>query len=232
MTIPPFVHGIRDCFAAPGWGILASMTGFGTIAADLGEPLWRTLALTIGIWSMTGQLAFVQLTAENAASWTIVLAVTVANLRLLPLTLATIPLIRLQQGHSPHHLWIAQINSVTAFVQLLHVRRSFDDRRALHFYFLGFAITCLLFGIAGTTLGHTAAATLPAEVIRTLVFTTPLYILLLSGRTPDGTLFNAALLGCVIVPLASEWNSDWGIIVGGVAAGTLAFALGERRRPR
>lgn len=208
------------------------MLGFGSIAADLGEPLWRCLLLTVGLWSMTGQLAFVELTAKGVVGWTVVLAVTIANIRLLPLTLATIPLIRTRPGLAREHFWVAQINSVTSYVQLTHAAHAIADRTTLSRYFHGVCVAALVLGLSGTILGHTAASLLPPEVVRMLIFTTPLYMLLLSGRTPDHAMFGAALLGCVLVPLASAWSPDWGVIIGGVVAGTIAFAIGEELRKR
>jgi predicted branched-subunit amino acid permease len=208
------------------------MLGFGSIAADLGEPLWRCLILTFGLWSMTGQLAFIELTASDIAGWTVVLAVTVANIRLLPLTLATIPLVRIEPGLQARHFWIAQINSVTSYVQLTHAANAIADRTRRERYFHGVCVAALALGLTGTILGHTAASTLPPEVLRTLVFTTPLYMLLLSGRTPDHAMFGAALLGCVLVPLAQAWSPQFGVIAGGLVAGTIAFAIGEMMRNR
>ena len=108
-----FAMGFRDCVIAPGWGVFAAMAGFGSIAGEAGETLWRSLVLMAGLWSMPGQVAFVELSAEGVLGWTLILAVTVANLRMLPLTLASIPLLRDKPGITIRHFWLAQINSVT-----------------------------------------------------------------------------------------------------------------------
>lgn len=232
MRISPFLKGFRDCAVAPGWGVFAAMLGFGSIAADLGEPLWRSIALTVGLWSMTGQLAYIEMTSNGIVGWTVILAVTVANIRLLPLTLATIPLIRTRSGLAHHHFLVAQMNSVTSYVQLTHAAHQIPDRSTLAMYFNGVCIAALMLGISGTLIGHMAANSLPTEVVRTLIFTTPLYMLLLSGRTPDHAMFGAALLGCLLVPIAQIWSPDWGVIIGGIAAGTIAFAIGEHIQKR
>ena len=81
---PAFAIGFRDCVVAPGWGVFAAMAGFGSIAGEAGETLSRSLILMVGLWSMPGQVAFVELSAEGVLGWTLVIAVTVANLRMLP----------------------------------------------------------------------------------------------------------------------------------------------------
>jgi hypothetical protein len=215
---------------APGWGVFAAMAGFGSIAGEAGESLWRSLILMAGLWSMPGQVAFVELSAEGVIGWTLVVSVTVANLRMLPLTLASIPLLREGAGVTPRHFWLAQINSVTGFVQLKDVAARIRSPRALGRYFEGFCLGTLVLGALGTALGHTLASRLPEEGVRALIFVTPLYLLLLTGRTRDVMMLSAAFLGCVLVPVAHVWSSDWGVIVGGTAAGTIAFAATEWRR--
>ena len=179
---------------------------------------------------MPGQVAFVQLSSEGVLGWTLVIAVTIANLRMLPLTLASIPLVRDKPGITIRHFWLAQINSVTGFVQLTDAAARIDDRRSLDRYFEGFCIGTLILGAAGTAIGHTLASKLPEQGIRALIFVTPLYLLLLSGRTRDSMMLGAAVLGCIFVPIAHTWSADWGVIVGGLIGGTLAFIAMETSR--
>lgn len=227
---PAFAIGFRDCVVAPGWGVFAAMAGFGSIAGEAGETLSRSLILMVGLWSMPGQVAFVELSAEGVLGWTLVIAVTVANLRMLPLTLASIPLLRDKPGITIRHFWLAQINSVTGFVQLTDAAARIEDRRRLCRYFEGFCLGTLILGALGTTLGHTAASLLPEQGVRALIFVTPLYLLLLTGRTRDSMMLSAAALGCIFVPVAHSWSADWGIVLGGLIAGTLAFTVIELRR--
>lgn len=228
---PARIAGAIDCLAAPGWGVFAAMAGFGSIAAENGEALWRSLVLMTGLWSMPGQVAFVELSAEGVLGWSLVIAATIANLRMLPLTLASMPLLG-RGWSSVRQLWLAQINSVTGYVQLTDVASRLEDRRVLARYFEGFCLGTLLLGACGTTVGHTLASELPEQGVRTLIFVTPLYLLLLTGRTRKPMMLTAAGLGCVLLPLAHLWSAEWGVIGGGLVAGTLAFALNERKGAR
>jgi hypothetical protein len=225
-----FAMGFRDCVVAPGWGVFAAMAGFGSIAGETGETLWRSLVIMAGLWSMPGQVAFVELSAEGVLGWTLIIAVTVANLRMLPLTLASIPMLRDKPGITIRHFWLAQINSVTGFVQLTDAAGRIADRRRLDRYFEGFCLGTLVLGALGTTIGHTLASQLPAQGVRTLIFVTPLYLLLLAGRTRDSMMLSAAILGCIFVPVAHLWSADWGVVLGGLVAGTVAFAVIELTR--
>lgn len=223
-------EGFKDCVTAPGWGVFAAMAGYGTIAGEAGVELWKTLVLMAGLWSMPGQVAFVELSAEGVAGWTLILSVTVANLRMLPLTLASVPLLRDGRNGSIRLIWLAQINSVTGYVNLVDSSARISDRRELSFHFEGFCLGTLLLGALGILAGHAIANQLPAEGLRALIFVTPLYLLLLTARTRDWMMLASAALGCACVPFVHLWSPDWGVIAGGVLAGTLAFAVFEYGR--
>jgi len=179
---------------------------------------------------MPGQVAFVELSTEGVLGWTLIIAVTIANLRMLPLTIASIPLLREKPGITIRHFWLAQINSVTGFVQLTDAAGRIESRQKLDRYFEGFCLGTLALGALGTILGHTAASQLPEQGVRALIFVTPLYLLLLTGRTRDSMMLCAAALGCIIVPIAHSWSADWGVILGGLVGGTLAFSVIEWKR--
>lgn len=227
-----FTKGFQDCVVAPGWGVFAAMAGFGSIAGEAGETLWRSLVLMAGLWSMPGQVAFVELSTEGVLGWTLIIAVTIANLRMLPLTIAFIPLLRDKPGITLRHFWLAQINSVTGFVQLTDAVGRFEDRKKLDRYFEGFCLGTLVLGGLGTVVGHTLASQLPEQGVRALIFVTPLYLLLLTGRTRDSMMLGAAILGCIFVPILHLWSADWGVILGGLFAGSLAFVVFEWKKKR
>lgn len=229
---PSFLTGMRDCVVAPGWGVFAAMAGFGALAAEAGTTLVDALILMAGLWSMPGQVAFVELRADDAVGWALILTVTLANLRMLPVTIASVPLLRSEPGVRPRHFWLAQINSVTGYVQLTDAAGRIEDRSERARYFEGFCLGTLVLGTLGTLLGHTLASRLPEEGVRLLIFLTPLYLLLLAGRTRSAMMLSAAGLGFVLVPLGHLWFADWGTIVGGLVAGSLAFAAVELRGSR
>ena len=66
------------------------------IALQLG--LGVALISTAGIWSLPGQVAFAELYAAGASVAVIVVAVSMANVRFLPLVLSLMPLVRSRPG--------------------------------------------------------------------------------------------------------------------------------------
>jgi predicted branched-subunit amino acid permease len=214
----------------PGLGTFAAMTGFGSLAGDAGTPLWAAVALTIGVWSMPGQVAFVDLYSSGASLLVVLLIVTVANIRMFPLTIATIPLLREGRGIKASHFMMAQLNSVTSYVRLADVADRESDVRARIGFFTAFTIGTFVVGTIGTILGFTLAENLPAAGVQALIFLTPLYLLLLTARSPKAQVQLAVVAGCVLVPAFHVWIGALGIVVGGVVAGTIAFVATSRRK--
>ena len=222
--------GALEGFFGPGLGVFAAMTGFGSLASGAGLSLLTAVALTLGIWSMPGQVAFVDLSAAGANLQTIFFVVTLANVRMLPLTIATMPLLRNSPGVRPLHFLYAQLNSVTSYVRLVDITSAYSLANLRAAYFLFFTLATFLVGGAGTVIGFTLAELLPVTGVQTLIFITPLYLLLLTARSPRLTVLVAVLAGCFFVPLFHFMLGGTGIVIGGVIAGTLAFITGRRRR--
>lgn len=225
-----FRSGLVEGMFGPGLGTFAAMTGFGALAGDAGTPLWAAVAITIGVWSMPGQVAFVELYSSGASLLLVLLTVTVANVRMLPLTIATIPLLKEERGVKTKQFVMAQLNSVTSYVRLADVAERESDVRARTGFFTAFTIGTFVVGTIGTILGFTLAESLPAAGVQALIFVTPLYLLLLTARNPKAQVQLAVVAGCVLVPAFHVWIGGLGIVVGGVVAGSIAFVATNWRK--
>lgn len=226
----PLRSGLLEGTFGPGLGTFAAMTGFGALAGDAGTPLWAAIALTIGVWSAPGQVAFVDLHAAGASLLVVLLTVTVANVRMFPLTIATIPLLRKDPGLKASHFALAQLNSVTSFVRFGDFASEEPSVEARLAFFMGFTFGTIFVGTAGTVVGFTLADNLPATGVQALVFITPLYLLLLTARSPKFQVQLSVVAGCILVPCFYAWIGSLGIVVGGLIAGTLVYVITRRRR--
>ena len=226
-----FRQGMKHCVQAPGIGLFAAMSGFGALAKESGVSLLIAVGMTGGLWSTPGQVAFVELFATGIGGVALIASVTIANVRMFPLTIATMPLLRSRPGLQPVQFWIAHINSVTSFVQVVEMSHHVSDRSLRTAYFFGFTTATMSLGLLGTTFGYTVANQLPGVVGQSLVFITPLYMLLLAAQSSQRSVLMSVVLGCVLVPLGHLVSTNWGLLTGGVLAGTLAYAV-ERARKR
>ena len=128
------------------------------------------------------------------------------------------------------HFFYAQFNSVNAYHGLLNVKQKIKDRRLLTQYFVGFCIGTLFLGSAGLIVGMTLASSVSPEILRILIFVTPLYILLLATSSRRPSILLSIVVGGLVVPYAQTLSADWGVVVGGVLAGTIAYFMARRWR--
>ena len=226
-----FRQGMKHCVRAPGIGLFAAMSGFGALAKDSGVSLLIALGMTGGMWSTPGQVAFVELFAAGVGGVALIASVTIANVRMFPLTIATMPLLRKRPGVENVHFWMAHVNSVTSFVQVVEMCRHVSEKNLRAAYFFGFTTACMSLGLLGTAFGYTMAARMPGLIARALMLITPLFMLLLAAQSSRRAVLLSVVLGCALVPAGYLVSTNWGLLTGGVLAGTLAFAI-ERARKR
>jgi predicted branched-subunit amino acid permease len=228
---PVLLNGFAEGVLGPGLGTFAAMIGFGSLAGDSGTPIWAAVALTLGAWSMPGQIAFVDLFPESVAIGVLFAVVATANVRMLPLTIATIPLLRSRPGTHAAQFLLAQLNSVTSYVRIADYAADQPDVAERLRFYTGFTTGTLVVGTAGTVVGFTLAGTLPPAGVQALVFVAPAYLLLLTLRSPKAMVLASVALGCVLVPSFAAWLGNVGIVAGGVAAGTVAWVASSWRKP-
>ena len=219
-----FLLGIGDAALLPVWVILAGMTGFGSLARESGLGLGVALVSTVGIWSLPGQVAFAELYAAGASITVIVVAVSMANVRFFPLVLSLMPLVRSRPGLRPWHFAAAQGISVNIWAGTKRRAPTLPESRRPS-YFWGFVTAAMVAALTGTALGFTLAGTLPRIATLGLVFLNPVYftLIFIDARQRAGIL--AFLAGAVLGPLAHLVTPEWGLVVTGIAAGSLAYAV-------
>lgn len=226
-------RALRDAFAFPWLVLLAGMSGFGSLARDSGFGLDLALISTVGIWGLPGQVALVELYSGGGELAAVVMASSLANARFLPMAVALMPLLRRGLKRGGWSYALVQLMSINTWAAALRTAPSYGGRQ-LRLYFLVFAATCLTAACSGTAIGYFAAGSLPRPVTLGLIFLNPLFFALLFAGSKGRAVVLALVIGALVGPLVHLVLPDWGVLVTGVAAGTLAFALSRflaRREP-
>jgi predicted branched-subunit amino acid permease len=96
---------------------------------------------------------------------------------------------------------------------------------------MGFSITIYLFGLCGTIIGYYLDDFVKQDVMRVIVFTTPLYILLLVTMSKDKVNKLAVLLGALICPTTYPFFGNFSILIAGIIGGSLALFYFHREQP-
>ena len=211
-----------DALGFPCIMLLASMTGFGSLARESGFSLGMALATTAGIWGLPGQVALAELHVAGVGALFAILASSLANARFMPMAVSIVPLMRdgvRNYGWMYSVIQLMSINSWTAGQNAFPEIRS--DLRVR--YFVLFAIFCMAAGLIGTAIGYFGLGAMPPSAALGLIFLNPLFFAVLVSSTRVKPAIIAILIGIPLGPIFHMISPEWGLLATGVVGGTLAW---------
>jgi predicted branched-subunit amino acid permease len=224
-----FLGGMRDYLGVSTITMAAAFVGFGATAEAGGLTIWQGLFATAGIVLVPAQLVTLELYAAGAGLLNLLLAVAFVSARLLPMTVALMPVLR--EGRSERLRFYLGAFPLATIAWSYGMARGRDLEPAHRFaYYLGVALFNYTTVIGGTALGYLLADGTPQAVKLGLVFLVPVFFLLTftaeaKGRSAIWSLAFGALLGPPLYLLTPAWS----ILGAGLIGGSLAFALGRSK---
>ena len=230
-------RAMRDVFGVPGLGMFLSMAGFSAIAREAGFGLFEALATTALVWGMPGQVAMASLYLAGASVAVIFIAVALANMRMMLMVVSTVDLLGFRRNGVglPKQLLSVHLLAITTWLQLA-VARGAIAREAMYIYFLSFSVLLYIVGLCGTILGYFLVDLASIWLLKVIIFTTPLYILMMVTRVRDLLFRQAGLVGGIVAPLLYPVLGGWSILLAGVVGGSLVmlprFISARRLRSR
>ncbi len=224
-----FARGLRIVFSVPAALLFSAGVGFGALARDGGLSIAHTAFITAGMFALPNQVVLVDQLARNETLLAAAFAVTLAALRLLPMTVTIVPLLK---GSRPRPLLAALALHFIAVTPWIESQRRLpalpaELRLASH---LGFGVAFWVSMLAGTMTGYALAGSVPATVAATLLFLTPIYFLLSLLATSRSRMDLCAIaIGCALAPVLYVAAPGFDLLATGLLGGTLAFLLRGRR---
>ncbi len=230
-TLPPALRGIRDALVLPAWIVGFSLVGVGSLAQDVGFPFLAAILSTFLMWAAPAQVILFGGIAGGTALPLIAVAVSLSSIRLLPMTIAMMPMLRRPGQSLITQVFLAHYVAVTVWVESNRRMPTMPPEERFGYY-LGFANACLLVATTMTGIGFILSAAVPPFLAAGLLFLTPLFftIALIAGAR---TLLDqsALVLGAALAPLATLLvGPDFDLLATGLVGGTLAWLIGRRRR--
>jgi len=227
-------RGIIDAINIPGFALGSTMIGFAVIAKEAGFDFWMAVATTASVWGLPGQVAFASLFATGSSLMLIFIAVALANMRMMLMVISAADILHLRDHHLP--LWRRYMKmhflAITSWAQIGFKQPSYEPDALLHYY-TGFSLTIFTFGMTGTIAGFFFDEFIPPELLRVIIFVTPIYILLLVINARQTVNRLAVVIGGSLCPFLYAVLGSWSVLVSGLIGGSLAtllFAHHQRRR--
>jgi len=225
-----FFGGVRSALTSVFFLVLAgTYIGIGALAHDFGLGSWSLALSTVLIWAGPAQVILVSALGTGGAPLDVAIAVSLSGMRLFPMVVALLPLLRDEGRRLRDLLFPTHFTSVSMWVESLRLLPAVPRERRLAFcngLSFGYMCTATGFGFVGFYL----AAGLPPLFAGGLLFLTPVSFLLSTARNARALVDKLALVfGIALAPLLVHFHVQLDLMWSGVVGGTLAYGIHRLR---
>jgi predicted branched-subunit amino acid permease len=205
--------------------LFATYLGIGALAHDTHFSLGWALLSTLLVWAGPAQIILISTLGSGATAVQAAIAVTVSAIRLFPMVVSVLPMLRTPQTKRRQLILATHFVAVTLWVECFRLLPQVPRRCRIAFVH-GLGVGLLSVCLTATALGYGLAANLPQLFGAAILLLTPLAFLLSTARNCRQLADILALvLGLALFPLASLLHTGADILIGGVSAGTIAYGV-------
>jgi predicted branched-subunit amino acid permease len=237
LVVPPPPSGVATFLA--GWRaawssvfglvLVGTYVGVGALAHDYGFSLAWVLLSTVLVWAAPAQVILLSALGAGATPLTAALAVGLSGVRLLPMVVSLLALIKRPDTRARDLILPAHLTAVSLWVEALRLLPGVPRAQRIA-YCNGLGIAFVLAALAGTLVGFYLAASLPALLTAGLLFLTPMSFLISTVRNSRQLTDRLALvLGLGLGPLMAYEQVGLDLLWTGVIAGTAAYGVHRLR---
>ena len=199
--------------------------GIGALAHDFGLTSWWLAISTALVWAAPAQVIVISTLSTGAALFEIALAVTLSAVRLFPMVVALMPMLRGPGTRLRDLLLPTHFTSVSMWVESLRLLPGIAHEWRIPFcngVSTGYMATATIFGFVGFYL----AAGLPPLLAGGLLFLTPMSFLMSTARNAHMMVDKLGLIfGLMLGPLLTALDVGLDLMWTGLIGGTLAYLV-------
>jgi predicted branched-subunit amino acid permease len=204
--------------------LVGSYISIGALAHDLHFPLLWIVLSTLLVWAAPAQVILISALGAGAAPLEVALAVGLSSMRLLPMVVALLPILKTPATRTRDLIIPAHFTAISMWIEALRLLPKVP--RAARIPFANGLGTCFLAGaIAATIAGYQLAQALPGLLVAALLFLSPMSFLISALRNARITADRVALVvGIVVAPLLAWRGVELDLMWTGLAGGAAAYA--------
>ena len=226
-----FVAGVKSALTSVFFLVLAgTYIGMGALAHDYGFSPWWLALSSMTVWAAPGQVILISALGTGGPPAEAAIAVSLSAIRLFPMVVALLPLLRGPQTRLRDLLLPAHFTSVSMWVESLRLLPAMPRERRIAFcngLSAGYMGTAVTFGFVGYYL----AAELPPLFAGALLFLTPMSFLISTARNARVMVDRLALaLGLALAPALTSWHVGLDLMWTGLVGGSLAYGIHRLRQ--
>jgi predicted branched-subunit amino acid permease len=238
----PATRDFRSAAAAFFAGVTSALTsvfflviggtyiGIGALAHDFGLGAWWLAFSTVLVWAGPAQVILVSALGTGAAPVEVAIAVSMSGIRLFPMVVALLPLLRGEGTRLRELLLPTHFTSVSMWIESLQLLPAVARERRIAFC-NGLSVGFMSTATAAGFLGFYLAAKLPPLFAGALLFLTPMSFLVSTARNARTMMDKLALvLGLVLGTVLTANHVQLDLLWSGIGGGTLAYGVSRMRR--
>jgi predicted branched-subunit amino acid permease len=205
--------------------LFATYVGIGALAHDSRFSLGWAMASTAFVWAGPAQIILISTLGSGATVVQAAVAVTVSAIRLFPMVVSVLPMLRMPQMPRRRLVLPTHFIAVTLWVECFRLLPLVPRRRRVAFT-NGLGVGLVSVSLTATVIGYQLAASLPQVLAAAILLLTPLAFLLSTARNCRQLADVVALgLGLLLFPLVSLLHTGVDILISGVLAGSIAYGV-------
>jgi len=205
--------------------LFGTYIGIGALGHDFGFSLVWTVTATLLVWAGPAQVILISALGAGASFIEVAVAVGLSAVRLLPMVVAMLPMIKRPDTRAWKLVLPAHFTAVSLWVEAMRLLPKVPRENRIAFcngLGTGYGITAT----TATITGFYLAAKLPPLMSAALLFLTPLAFLMSTLRNANMLVDRLALgLGLILGPLFAYWQIGLDLMWSGIAAGVAAYAV-------
>ena len=216
----------RSVFA---YVLFGTFIGIGALGHDFGFSILWVLLSTLLIWAGPAQVILVSTLGAGASAIEAAVAVSLSGVRLLPMVVALLPLLRTERTRTRDLILPAHFTAISMWVESLRLLPAIPRAQRIPFC-NGLGSGLLASSLLASGIGFYLAGSLPAVFAAALLFLTPLSFLISVVRNSRLLVDRLAFaFGLGLGPLLAAMKVDLDLLWSGIAGGTLAYVVHRLR---
>jgi predicted branched-subunit amino acid permease len=212
--------------------LVGSYISIGALAHDLGFPIVWTVLSTLLVWAAPAQVILITALGAGTAPLEAAIAVSLSAIRLLPMVVALMPVLRSAKTRARSLILPAHFTAVSFWIESLRLAPALPRENRIAFANgLGAGLGCA--AVSATIAGYYLAGVMPNAIVAAMLFLTP--VSFLTSAIGSARLLSdkaAWLIGAVMAPLLAYEQVGLDVLWTGLVGGTAAYGIYRLRGAR
>jgi predicted branched-subunit amino acid permease len=232
-SLSAFFDGFRTAWRSVfAYVLFGTYIGIGALAHEFGFSIGWMLLSTLLVWAGPAQVILISALGAGAGALEVAIAVSLSGVRLLPMVVSLLPLLRDKTTPTGRLVFPAHLTAVSMWVESLRLLPQIP--RPLRIPFCnGLGLGLITSAMIASALGFYLAGNLPLILAAALLFLTPLsFLMSVIGNSRLLMERVAFVIGMVTAPALAALNVGLDLLWSGLVGGTAAYFVHRVREAR